>query len=43
MYVCVCIIVYIYLCKGFPGSSGIKESICQSRSHGFNPWGKKIP
>ena len=28
---------------GFPGSSGGKESACQCRRHGFNPWVRKIP
>ena len=28
---------------GFSGGSGIKESICQCRRHGFNSWVEKIP
>ena len=27
----------------FPGSSVVKESICQGRKLGFNPWVRKIP
>ena len=29
--------------RGFPGSSDGKESACQCRRPGFNPWVKKIP
>ena len=29
--------------KGFPGSASGKESACQSRRHGFDPWVGKIP
>ena len=28
---------------GFPGGLNGKESICQCRRHGFNPWCRKIP
>ena len=28
---------------GFPWSSVGKESTCQCRGHGFNPWSGKIP
>ena len=28
--------------KGFPGSASGKESACQSRRHGFDPWVGKI-
>ena len=27
----------------FPGDSGGKESACRCRSHGFDPWVRKIP
>ena len=29
--------------ESFPGGSGVKESICQCRRHGFDPWCRKIP
>ena len=29
--------------KGFPGGSDSKESACQCRRRGFNPWVGKIP
>ena len=29
--------------KGFPGSASAKESACQCRRCGFNPWVRKIP
>ena len=29
--------------KSFPGGSGVKESICQCRRRGFDPWCRKIP
>ena len=28
---------------GFPGGSVVKESVCQCRRHGFDPWVRKIP
>ena len=28
---------------GFPGGADGKESACQCRSHGFDPWVGKIP
>ena len=29
--------------RGFPWWLSGKESTCQCRGHGFNPWSKKIP
>ena len=29
--------------KGFPGGSDGKESVCNARDPGFNPWVGKIP
>ena len=29
--------------KGFPGSSSGKESTCQCRRHGFDPWSGRSP
>jgi len=29
--------------RGFPGGSDGKESTCQCRRCGFNPWVRKIP
>ena len=29
--------------RGFPGGAAGKESPCQSRRCGFNPWVRKIP
>ena len=28
---------------GFPGGASGKEPTCQCRSHGFDPWVRKIP
>ena len=28
---------------GFPGGAVVKESACQCRGHGFEPWSGKIP
>ena len=36
-----CIFKSWYL--GFPAGSSGKESACQCRRHGFNPWSRKIP
>ena len=33
---------YMYQC-GFPGCSVVKESDCQCRRHGFNPWVGRSP
>ena len=37
------LILYKGPCFGFPGWSSGKESACQSRAHGFDPWAWKIP
>ena len=29
--------------RDFPGGSDSKESACQCRRHGFDPWVEKIP
>ena len=31
------------LSKGFPGGASGKESACQWKRHGFDPWVRKIP
>ena len=40
IYICVCLCVCII---GLPWWLSGKESACQCRKHGFNPWLKKIP
>ena len=37
IYICVCVCVCMYV--AFPGG---KESTCQCRRHGFDPWVGKI-
>ena len=39
----VCLIHHLWHWSGFPGSSIGKESACQCRRHGFDPWLGKIP
>ena len=29
--------------QDFPGGAVVKESACQYRGHGFDPWSGKIP
>ena len=41
MCVCVCVCVHIHM--RFPRWHGGKESACQCRRCGFDPWGGKIP
>ena len=43
-YLCKFKIAQPFLClRGFPGGSDSKESSCQHRRPGFNPWVAKIP
>ena len=35
--------LHFHFSQGFPGGSVVKESTCQCRRHGFDPWIRKIP